>query len=138
MKKIVFICIIILNFWSCSVNDDSNTNNYYFEFIPIEDVTLPEVLKLDSIYQIDVTYYRPSTCHNFHDFYYLAEENERTVAVINIVSDNINCTPIESELVEKSFDFKAVYDQTYIFKFWQGEDDNGDDIYLTYEIPVVN
>jgi hypothetical protein len=25
----------------------------------------------------------------------------------------------------------------YIFRFWQGEDDNGDPIYLTIEVPVV-
>ncbi len=138
MKKLFFICITILTFWSCSVDDDSNNVNYNFEFIPIEDVVIPEEFVLDSVYQIEVTYYRPSNCHSFHDFYYVAEENERTVAVINLVNDDSDCEPLEDELVEKSFDFKAVYDQTYIFKFWQGEEDNGEDIFLTYEIPVVD
>ncbi len=137
MKKLFFICITILTLWSCSIDDDSNNVNYKSEFIPIEDVVIPEEFVLDSVYQIEVTYYRPSNCHSFHDFYYVAEENERTVAVINIVYDVSDCEPLEDELVEKSFDFKAIYDQTYIFKFYQGEDEEGFDQYLIIEVPVV-
>ena len=135
MKRIIFICITILTFLSCSIDDDSIS--YNFEFIPIEDVVIPEAFVLDSIYQIDVSYYRPTTCHGFHDFYYVAEENQRTVAVINIVYDGSNCDTLENQLVEKTFDFKVVYNHTYVFKFWQGEDENGEDVFLTYEIPVI-
>ena len=136
MKRLFFICIVILSFWSCSVDDD-NEVNYNFEFTPIEDVVIPEEFVLDSIYQIDVTFYKPTTCHVFHDFYYVADNEKRTVAVINMVYDNSGCEPLEDELVEVSFDFKAVYNQTYVFKFWQGEDEAGEDIFLTYEIPVI-
>ncbi len=138
MKRLFFICIAILTFWSCSVDDDSvNGVEYNFEFIPIEDVVIPDSFVLGATYQIDVTYFRPTTCHAFHDFYYVADEEERTVAVISVVYENSNCEPLEDELVEVSFDFKVVYDHTYVFKFWQGEDEAGEDIFLTYEIPVV-
>lgn len=135
MKRFFFIYLTIITFLSCSVDDDSI--DYNFEFIPIEEVGIPESFNLGETYQIDLTYYRPTTCHAFHDFYYVANENQRTVAIINIVYDNSNCEPLEDELMEVSFDFKAIYNQTYMFKFWQGEDDNGDDIYLIYEVPVI-
>lgn len=137
MKKLLFICIAILTFWSCSVDDDRSDYNYYFEFLPIEEVVIPEAFELDSTYQIEVSYYRPSNCHTFHDFYYVAEENERTVAVINIADDYSDCEELEDELIDVSFNFIAVYDQTYVFKFWQGENEAGEDIYLTYEIPIA-
>jgi len=139
MKQLFFICITLLFFTSCSVDDSNDYNgiDYNFEFIPIESVEIPESFVFDSIHQIRITYFKPTNCHDFYDFYYLANDNERTVAVINVVYDNSNCEPLEEQLVEKSFDFKATYNQTYIFKFWQGEDENGEDIYLTYEVPTV-
>jgi hypothetical protein len=135
MKKLIFLCAIILSFWSCSVNDDNGVN-YSIEFLPVEEVVIPQEFKFDSIYQIDVSYYKPSTCYQFHDFYYVPENEVRTIAVINKVFENVSCTQ-QMELVENSFDFKVKYNQTYVFKFWQGEDETGEDIYLTYEIPVV-
>ena len=118
---------------SCNIDGD----NFNFEFIPIEEVTIPEEFVLGEIYQIEISYYRPSLCHHFHNFYYVEDINKRTVAVINILYDETNCATLENQLVEKTFDFKAVYNQTYVFKFWQGEDENGEDVFLTYEIPVV-
>ena len=55
-------------FLSCSLNDD-NRVNFDFDYVPIEEVSIPEEFVLGEIYQIEITYYRPSTCHDFHDFY---------------------------------------------------------------------
>ena len=140
MKRLVFICLAILTltFWSCSLDDDSvGTVDYNFEFIPIEEVVIPDSFVFGETYEISVSYFRPTTCHAFHDFYFVAEDEERTVAVINIVYDNSDCEPLEDELVEAYFDFKVIYDQIYEFKFWQGEDETGEDIFLTFEIPVI-
>lgn len=37
---------------------------------------------------------------------------------------------------EISFKVHALQTSPYIFRFWQGEDNNGDPIYLTIEVPV--
>ncbi len=137
MKKLFLLCFSLMLFLSCGVDDDS-APNFDFEFIPIEEVNIAEEFVLGEIYQIGVTYYRPSTCHNFHDFYYVVDGNEITIAVINIVYDDSGCELLEDQLVEKAFDFHDFYNQAYIFKFWQGEDENGDDVYLIYEVPVVD
>ena len=41
-------------------------------------------------------------------------------------------------LEEVTFNFMVTGNGSYIFKFWQGEYANGDDQYLTIEVPVTN
>lgn len=120
--------------WSCTLSDD--TDNYNYEFVPIESVSIPDTFILGAVHTIVYTYYRPTTCHGFYDIYYVSEDNERTVAVINTVFDNSNCEPLEDNLIEKTFNFKPLNTGTYIFKFWQGLDENEEDLYLVYEISV--
>lgn len=140
MKKVLLLGIIITSVLSCSIND-STGEGFYFEILPIESVTIPNEMTFGEVYTINYTYFKPSTCYFFHDLYYIAESNKRTVAVINKVlegSESIICEPLIDELVEGSFEF--VVNQsggTYVFKFWQGEDENGDDIYLVHEVTIV-
>lgn len=136
MKKLFFSCLILLSCWSCSLEDDDYVN-YNFEFIPIQEVDIPSSFIIGETYQIKLHYNRPSSCHVFHDLYYDSDGPERTIAVVNVVYDNSNCEDLENSLIERSFNFSVIYDQVYIFKFWQGEDENGEDIYLIYEVPVV-
>ena len=135
MKKLL-ICLIAIATFSCSVNDDGPTS--YNELLPIESAIVPESFEVGETYEITITYLRPTTCHAFSDIYYAKYNNERTVAVISTVYEsNGQCTTIESEL-EASFNFKATETGSYIFKFWQGEDENGEDTYLVYEVPVLD
>jgi hypothetical protein len=39
-------------------------------------------------------------------------------------------------LVEETFNFYVTNTGNYIFKFWTGEDANGNDTFLEYDIPV--
>ncbi|MDB9960825.1 hypothetical protein OAD62_01890 [Oceanihabitans sp.] len=134
MKKIIFILFAFILF-SCSVEDDNLDT--HFEIIPVESAVLPDEFVLGNLHLITLTYLRQSTCHAYNDIYYVADSNERTVAVINIVFDsNGNCEEISDEL-EASFNFRATDPGSYIFKFWQGTDDDGEDLYLTVEVPVV-
>ncbi|WP_452225525.1 hypothetical protein [Lacinutrix chionoecetis] len=134
MKKLLILIIGLVTF-SCSLSDDSPTD--YQELLPVEEAVLPEEFVLNETYEITLVYLRPTTCHAFSDIYYLKENNERTVAVISTVfQSNGNCTALGTEL-EATFNFKATQTGSYVFKFWQGEDDNGEDTYLTVEVPVV-
>ncbi|MBT8393239.1 MAG: hypothetical protein HKO81_04345 [Flavobacteriaceae bacterium] len=137
MKKLFFFVFILYSFWSCSLGDDTDSFNY--EFVPIENVTIADTLVLDAVHTVVYSYYRPTSCHGFHDLYYSAEDNERTVAVINAVYDNSDCEPLEENsdnLIERTFNFKPLNTGTYVFKFWQGLDENDEDQYLVFEIPV--
>lgn len=135
MKKlIVFFLIGIGIFTSCSIEND-NPPNFYVEIMPIQSVDVPESFVHGETYEISVTYNRPNSCYEFNDFIYSIQQNERTVAVVNTVYTDIDCTNL-SEPVTVSFDFVVVSTETYLFKFYQGADSQGQDQYLLIEVPV--
>ena len=136
MKRFIVLCLTLVLFSSCSIDDDGTT--YSFDVLPVESVDIPDEFTLGETYPITVSYLRPSTCHSFKEFYYLKENNERTVAPINYVFDRNDCETLENELVEATFNFIVTSNGSYIFKFWQGEDNEGEAQYLTIEVPVVD
>ena len=135
MKKLIVFCVMMVALASCSLGND-NAPNYHFETLPIESVDLPDQFVLGETYPITVYYNRPSDCYVFSDFYYAKNLNERTVAVINTVYDDQPCTQA-SELVDATFNFMVNSNGTYVFKFWQGQDDSGNDLYYIVEVPVT-
>lgn len=135
MKKIFFLLLIAISVTSCSVDDD--VNDFYYEILPVESVEIPEEFVLGQTYEITVTYLRPTTCHVFNNFYYDSELNQRTVAVVTSVYQNNDCLVLIDEEVEAMFNFMVNSNGTYVFKFWQGEDENGNDLYYIVEVPVV-
>ena len=134
MQKLLVICLTLI-LASCSVDDDSV--NYSFEILPVESVDIPTEFVIGETYPITVSYLKPSSCHSFREFYYLKNNNERTVAPINYVFEEDNCETLENELVENTFNFIVTGNGSYIFKFCQGEDADGEDQYLIIEVPVV-
>lgn len=134
MKQLLALSLALLLFTSCSVSDDHP--NFSFEILPIESVDIPNEFVLGETYPITVSYFRPSTCNFFHEFYYSKENNERTVAAIDIVYEQSDCETLENVLVESTFNFLVTSNGSYIFKFWQGEDTNGENQYLIIEVPV--
>ena len=66
---------------SCSLDND--VQDFQLEILPIESVEMPESFTMGQTYPITVSYYIPSTCHLFKEFYYDKKNNVRTVAVID-------------------------------------------------------
>ena len=48
-----------------------------------------------------------------------------------------NCQDLTNEFAETSFDITIEEYEPYVFKFWQGTNDEGEDVFLEYEIMVV-
>ena len=135
MKKALILLAGLILF-SCNSSDDSLYN--YQDPMLIELVDLPEEFVLNEEYEITITYLKPTTCHVFNDILYQEDNNISTVIVIGTVfQNNGNCTDLNTES-QASFNFTANNIGSYIFKFWKGLDDNGEDIYLIVEVPVVN
>lgn len=135
MKRLIIITLSLILFASCSSDDNLE---YSLEILPVESVNIPESFTLGEIYPITVSYLRPTTCHSFKEFYYRKNLNERTVAVINYNVQNNNCNDLSDELVEATFNFIVTSNGSYIFKFWQGVDENDEDQYLIIEVPVID
>ena len=136
MKKLIALSLALVLLVSCSI-DNENGSNYSFEILPVESVDIPSEFTLGETYPITVTYLKPSSCHLFKEFYYSKNLNERTVAPITIVYEDNNCETLDTTTEDATFNFIVTSNGSYIFKFWQGEDANGEDQYLTIEVPVV-
>ena len=138
MKKIAIFALIILTscLASCSLDDDDI--NFSFEQISIEEVDIPDEFTRGEIYEISTFYFRPSDCHSFSGFSLDRISNEIFLAVQNVVVNDRPCEDLEeTQLIEESFDFFVGAEDSYIFAFWQGIDDQGENQFLIIEVPVV-
>ncbi|WMI68878.1 hypothetical protein [Mangrovimonas sp. YM274] len=136
MKKILVLCTFLLTVLSCSLDDDGSPS-FYYEILPVESVDMPEEFVLGETYPIYLSYLKPSSCYVYNNLYYDSELNQRTIAIVDKVYVNDCIEYDEEEIEEVSFNFKVVSNGTYIFRFWQGEDENGNDLYYIVEVPVV-
>jgi hypothetical protein len=134
MKKLITLCLAIILF-SCNIESDEP--NFNLEVMAIESVDVPLQFNFGQTHQISVTYTRPNGCYEFNDFIFQPNGNTRTIAVVDTVYFMENCTEATEEATV-SFDFLVLNNETYVFQFYQGEDDNGEDQYLIVEVPVVN
>lgn len=132
MKKIFFVIFAVVFMVSCS---DDDSYDYQYELLPIEEAVVPDEFLLGEVYNISVKYFVPDDCYVNSDILYEYDQDARNVAVISLVIKSNDCEPIDMEQ-EISFKVHALQTSPYIFRFWQGEDNNGDPIYLTIEVPV--
>ena len=136
MKKYALLAFILLSaLTSCSVEDD-DANTFYLEILTIDSVEVPEQFILGENHYISVTYTAPSSCYQFNDFIYEIDENEKIVSIVNTVYPNANCEESQ-ERVTVSFNLTVTQTETYVFKFYQGEDSEGVNQYYFVEVPVV-
>ncbi len=133
MKKIVLLFSLLFVLNACSVEDPQK---YHYEILPVESVIIPSEFTLGETYPITMKYYKPSNCYSPYGIYYDKDLNTRTCAVRNLVDESGNCAPIDAVLVEETFNFFVTSNGSYIFKFWHGKNQNGEDVFLEYEIPV--
>ena len=134
MKKVFLLIGMLGLLASCSLDDEGQEFRYEIE--PVTNVEFPDSLVLGQNYQIPVRYLRPSTCHSFFDFDYARQDSTRIVTVINQVFENDSCEDLTDTEVEQILDFEVLYNYTYVFKFYQGQDTNDEPIYLTKNVPV--
>ncbi|WP_293872222.1 hypothetical protein [Flavobacterium sp.] len=137
MKKIILLLGLFFLLNSCT--PDSGTN-YTFELRPIQSVSIPTQFTLGHTYPITVRYTKPTTCHYFSTLYYDKDLNIRTIAVENAVAQRNDCHNLSATdgIAEYTFNFYVTSNGSYIFKFYQGKDANGVNIFLQYEVPVTN
>ena len=138
MKKIFLYLIAtcaILSMGSCSLDDDSA--NFEFEYLEILEAEVPQSFDLNEVYEIKVTYLRPNDCTYFEGFDVIKEEETtRQVAVIgSTLTEQKDCAEIAQQ-VEATFDFKVIYTKDYLFKFYTGEDEEGNPQFIEIEVPV--
>ena len=133
MKKIFFAIFILLLTVSCS---DDDSSNYHYELLPVEDAIVPDEFVQGQVYFITVKYIRPTECYVYNDVLYEYDFDARNIAVVSTVVEDSDCEEIDSE-EELTIRVQALQTSPYVFRFWQGDDDDGNPIYLEIIVPVV-
>ena len=137
MKKFfyMFVALVITLTFSSCIKDDAP--NFHFVALSIVSAELPETFSLNQTYSIKVTYNKPNKCTDFSGFDVTPKEiTTRNVVVVGTKhTDQEACDQAIAEET-KTFNFKVIHSQTYIFRFWQSEDSEGNQKYFEIEVPV--
>jgi hypothetical protein len=133
-----YIIIFFFGFIVSCSQDNSIKEDFTIELLPITEINLPNTFIFDESYTLEYSFIKPTDCHLFHDLYYNIEDNERTLAVFSKKLNNDYCQILDNETVTRSLNFHCSKESgIYIFKIWQGENNDGEDEYLIYEIPII-
>ena len=130
MKKLTLIIFTII-LASCSVDDP----NYQFKLLTIKEATVPQSFKFGEVDTVKVVYDLPNSCHEFHSVYYQYQDTTRIIAIraLEILDENCAQATIEKEL---KIPVRISQKEDYLFKFWKGKDNNGEDIFEEKAVPV--
>lgn len=132
MKKYL-VAILALLFWGCTIDD---LPKYEPFLASISGVELPETLIHGETYAFPVQYIRANSCDVFSGFDHIDNGNEQLIGVINRYYPEVGDCGDGVFNAEIDFEFIVDRNDFYIFKFWQGADENGDPEYLTIEVQV--
>ncbi|QLG45315.1 hypothetical protein [Costertonia aggregata] len=137
MKRIFICCAIFLALFLSSCDLDDDTVNFHFTSLQAVSANVPDSFDLNETYEIEVTYLRPDECTFFEGFdVNRTETTTRNVVVIgSVLTDQDECAEVSQEITA-SFRFQVIYPETYLFRFWTGTDENGEERYLEIEVPV--
>ncbi|MFN3755863.1 MAG: hypothetical protein ACK4RM_02795 [Flavobacterium sp.] len=136
MNKNIFLFLMLFTFFGCSLDDPK----FYHELLPVENFMVPDSFVAGEIYDILVEYRRPTDCHGFDGFFYDTYFSTRTIAIQAIVDQQRPCVELDENtpLSEASFQFKALQHpgSSYIFRFYKGKNQDGENIFEEVLIPV--
>ncbi|NAS10919.1 hypothetical protein GTQ38_02825 [Flavobacteriaceae bacterium R33] len=132
---LILLLVLAAPLVSCSLDDDGV--NFNFVALQIVSAELPESFVQNQTYEISVTYVRPNGCTFFEGFD--ISESDTTVRNVVAVGSELQdtaCTQ-EAEEVEATFNFIVLHSEDYIFRFWTGEDADGEPEFIEIEVPVL-
>lgn len=137
MKKLVSVLLttaFIFGMLSCE-NDD-NGINVEFQKLQIVEAELPESFDFGNTYEIQVTFVRPDGCTYFQGFdVYPTDTTVREVVAVGARYADQACTQEIVEVTDR-FLFKVIHDQTYTFRFYTGDDAEGNPEFIETQVPV--
>ena len=136
IKKVLLTFLFAVTLVSCSLDND-NASSLVLKTLPIKSYVVPAEFEIGMSYTLQVEYELPDACSNFYNLYYEYDGTSRIVAITSIVDESGTCT---EALISMEHEFVVTVEQTddYTFKFWKGEDNNGNDIYEDVIVPVIN
>lgn len=136
MKNFTLFILLLVTLASCS-SDDIDDIDFTYELMPISAATIPDTLTFEQDALISLSYLRPSTCHAFAGFNVIENEQEITLSILNTVVQNAsNCENLDNVTASENFEFVVEREDYYVFKIFEGLDEEGNEVYLTKEVMV--
>lgn len=134
MKKMIYIFASLFLFYSC-LNNDNNRINYNYEFLPIDEFVAPTSFTFGEKDTIKLKYSLKNGCYYFDDIHYEYKDTTRIVAVRAIVDLDDVCT---QAILQNDYNLivTASQEEDYVFKFYKGKDNNGENIFEEVVVPV--
>ena len=132
-----FFTLFLFTLLIVGCDDDNDYHDYHLEYTGVVSAELPDEFTYGHTYEINVTIELPNSCYYHYGQYdYFYEGTTRLIYPIVHIDDDVSCT---QNITETTFSIPvhALQYEPYIFKFYQGEDANGQDMYLTIEVPVI-
>ncbi len=138
-RSYVLLCAITFAALSVSCSIDDDQTNFKYTTLKTVNASLPDTFELGRVYNIDVKMLRPDEC-TFSETFDVVRDftdstNIRTVAAIGIVLDQADCAVV-NDSIQDSFQFEVIYTKPYLFRFYTGDDTNGEAEFLEIEVPV--
>ncbi|MFI2741765.1 hypothetical protein ACG2LH_03415 [Zhouia sp. PK063] len=143
MKKLIplaLMVVLICSMASCDLTNDG-TNSYTQAIFFTDDISVPDTLfvgeKSDSI---KVHYELPYDCYTYQGpSYQIANDSTFIFYAQAIVTDDGTCSEYPTPKIgEDSFTFTITKEGKYYFKFLTGSDAEGNGVYETFTVPVVD
>ncbi|MFY0627437.1 MAG: hypothetical protein JXR07_14140 [Reichenbachiella sp.] len=137
MKYYIPLFLVTFLFFGCDDDEDENDHEYHLEYINVTSAQLPAEFIFGRTYRITAQVELPNSCYFYYNQYdYFYEGTSRLIYPIGHVDDGIPCTLNISEAT-MTIPVSVQQTEPYIFKFYQGEDTDGQDLFLTIEVPVI-
>lgn len=136
MKNFKWIVALMLaGLFVTSCLDDEPTLNVDYVYAPIDSIMIGEIHPAREVTEIRTYFTRNSECEAFFDYDYQIVGNERTVSIIVSDLQNENCLDI-SEADSQTLQFRPESAGDYTFRFWAGNDENDEPIFIVQEITI--
>jgi hypothetical protein len=135
--KAVFLLLVFFLTFSCDITDDGE--KYDLIPLPIAAVEIPDSFKLNETYQFNISFIRPNSCTGFRGFEVVTEEtNTHTIRHVVAIGAQFqeNFCPQTAETLQTQMQFVCMYSIPYLFRFYTGDDLDGNPQYMEVEVPV--
>ena len=135
-EKLVLLAVFIAVISNgCSIEDDDA--NFHFTSLEIVGAELPESFNYNQTYEILVNFIKPDSCTNYEGFDVVKDSlTVRNIVAIGSVRTDTDKCIVESIKQTASFNFKVIYTDPYTFKFYTGDNSEGEAQYLEIIVPV--
>lgn len=127
--------LFMIGIFAVSCLDDEPVMNVTYQYRPVDSIQIDSIFPAGRVTEIKTFFTTTNGCQQFFDYEYTGLGNERTVSIITSEVQGSGCKNItEPESFILKFNPESA--GIYTFRFWNGQDANGQDIFIIKEVRI--